>query len=53
LRVNLPVAARSFNDVKFSFLIFLPQIASDAKGIAKDEVATQFKAVSRTYIEMM
>jgi len=28
----------------------LPQIPVGAKGIAKDEVATQLKAVGRTYI---
>jgi hypothetical protein len=53
LRVDLPVARRSFGDVNFSVLIFLPQFAVGSKGIAKDEVPTQFKAVRWTYIEMM
>ena len=53
LRINLPVAARSPDDVKFSSLICFPQVALGAKGIAKDEVATQFKAFRRTDVKMM
>ena len=53
LRVNLPVAARSSGDVKFSFLVFLPQIVMRAKGIAKDEVTAQLETVNSAYIEMM
>jgi hypothetical protein len=53
LRVNLPVATRSSGDVKFSFLVFLPQIVMRAKGIAKDEVTAQLETVNSAYIEMM
>ena len=47
------IAARSFRDVEFSFLIFLPQVVLGAKGIAKGKMATQFATPGRADVGMM